>query len=48
VCMSQLPTIATQPEAAQFYQSIVNYTISNNFNPSYEIDKAGLDKLFGI
>ena len=37
VCMSQLKQILTEPEANQFYQSIVNYMDSEHFKPQYNV-----------
>ncbi|TAG56908.1 MAG: beta-galactosidase [Cytophagales bacterium] len=38
VCMSQLLNIMDKPEAAQLYQSIINYMNSSEFAPQYEVD----------
>lgn len=43
VCMSQLNLLKDKPEALQLYQSIVNYMISSDFNPNYELSKEDLN-----
>lgn len=45
VCMSQLNLIMDKPEARQFYNSIVNYMNTANFNPAQDIDAAQLREL---
>ncbi len=46
ICMSQLNEIKDKPEAIQLYQSIINYMVSDNFNPDYKLRIEELDKLF--
>ncbi len=46
VCMSDLRKIQNRPEAVQLYRSIVNYMLSEDFNPSFSVDKSLLTKLF--
>jgi hypothetical protein len=46
VCMSQLNQIIDKPEAFQLYQSLINYMKSSDFNPDYEINVEGLNRLF--
>lgn len=45
VCMSQLNLIMDKPEARQFYNSIVNYMNTADFNPAQDIDAAQLSEL---
>lgn len=45
VCMSQLNLIMDKPEARQFYNSIVNYMNTADFNPAQDIDAAQLREL---
>ncbi len=44
ICASDLPSIE-KPEAKQLYQSLVNYMVSVNFDPKYEITEIALSKL---
>jgi hypothetical protein len=46
VCMSQLPLLFDKPEAVQLYKSLINYMISDEFNPLYQINEIGLMDLF--
>ncbi|MBN1415679.1 MAG: beta-glycosidase [Bacteroidales bacterium] len=46
VCMSPLNRITDKPEAAQLYQSIVNYMNSKDFNPASAISREDLMQLF--
>jgi hypothetical protein len=46
VCMAQLNQITNNPEAAQLYQSIINYMNSKEFNPAYVISKEELEGYF--
>ncbi|MCO4294239.1 beta-galactosidase [Solitalea sp. MAHUQ-68] len=48
VCMSQLLEIKQHPEALQFYQSLINYMNSTDFNPKYQIEPIELSKLLRI
>ena len=45
VCMSQLNLIMDKPEARQFYNSIVNYMNTSDFNPAQDIDALQLSEL---
>lgn len=45
VCMSELKKIKEQPEAAQLYNSIINYMESDKFNPLTTIDENLLKKI---
>ncbi len=47
VCMSQLDKILDEPEAAQYYQSILNYMNSDAFNPTDVAEEDLLQKLLG-
>lgn len=46
VCTSRLSKIAQEPEVKQFIHSIANYMLSNDFNPTQEIDIETLKKVF--
>ncbi|HKI88793.1 MAG TPA: hypothetical protein VKA38_07195 [Draconibacterium sp.] len=46
VCMSNLKVIQDKPEARQFFQSILNYMQSDDFQPKTEISAQELNKLF--
>jgi len=46
VCMSQLNEIKDKPEARQLYQSIMNYMMSDEFEPEFEITEEELKLLF--
>lgn len=45
VCMSELEKIKDKPEAAQFYNSILDYMKSDDYQPKFEIDKKMIDQL---
>ncbi len=42
VCMADLPGIQDKPEAANLYQSMVNYMNSNQFDPAYAVTETEL------
>jgi hypothetical protein len=46
VCASWINEILEIPEAYSFYNSILDYMESDEFNPAYKIDAAGLAELF--
>jgi len=46
VCMSDLKAIQDKPEARQLYRSILNYMVSDKFNPQVSITPSGLKDLF--
>jgi hypothetical protein len=46
VCMSNLKEILDKPEGRQFYHSILEYMISDKFNPSQVISQKELVALF--
>ncbi len=45
VCMSDLEKIKDKPEAAQLYNSILNYMKSDVFNPDFSLDKKMIKQL---
>ncbi|HEX2393836.1 MAG TPA: beta-glycosidase, partial [Bacteroidales bacterium] len=46
VCMSRLDEMTGKPEAVALYNSIMNYMLSESFNPSYSVDEKLLKELF--
>lgn len=44
VCTSDIQKILDKPEGRQFYQSMLNYVNSENFNPQTEIDMKKLEE----
>jgi hypothetical protein len=46
VCMSDLQKIQNKPEGRQFYSSIINYMMSEKFNPQQVLSAAELITLF--
>ncbi len=46
VCMSQLNKIADKPEAAQLYQSILNYMESEKFDPEFTLNTSEIIDMF--
>ncbi|WP_321369991.1 sugar-binding domain-containing protein [uncultured Draconibacterium sp.] len=46
VCMSQLNEILDKPEAAQLYQSILNYMESDAFDPEFSVNNSAFNPIF--
>ncbi len=45
VCMSPLNKMLEKPEAAQLYQSIIDYINTKDFNPDYEISSEEIENM---
>ena len=46
VCMSDVKAVWDKPEARQFYNSILQYMDSPDFNPSFHLTAEALKELF--
>jgi hypothetical protein len=44
--MSQLNKIMDRPEAVQLYQSMINYMLTKDFDPQYNLKPEELGNLF--